>query len=366
MSQAKHKKRIAVICFLDGYANSSKPTIIKAVLSARGHDVTLVNTKFMSRLGETGTKRLVPSPRPAAFLIYILETLDFVTGRFPWLRSVRHRLLLGQMKLRAALLAPLVSKFDVVVCESPIDSLVFLRNLGDAMTIYDCATPLADEHYYGGELGERQYARFKQLETEVYRAVDHLSFHWACYADYVKKHYEDTGNIFIFDGSAAEKDTVAHYAAKPKIVYLGYLAGYWINLPLLSRLSKLYDIDVYGAPEPPSALGLHYKGYAKPSVLAEYQFGIITITDDQLRSEGFSAKHVEYLSYGLPVLVPTWRVSARGMKGTLFYDEDNFLDIIKQYSKRSAWQKMSDAALAQAGEYSTDKTMRTFIKLIER
>ena len=89
---------------------------------------------------------------------------------------------------------------------------------------------------------------------------------------------------------------------------MGYLKGYWNNIPLLARLSQKYEIDVYGGPKPPKKYGLNYRGYTpNTDILAEYQFGLITITDDPLRRSSFSSKHLEYMNYGLPVLTPDWR-----------------------------------------------------------
>jgi hypothetical protein len=42
-------------------------------------------------------------------------------------------------------------------------------------------------------------------------------------------------------------------------------------------------------------------------VLLSYQAGLITCTRDELRRDGFSAKHLQYLAHGLPVLAPEWR-----------------------------------------------------------
>jgi carbamoylphosphate synthase large subunit len=112
---------------------------------------------------------------------------------------------------------------------------------------------------------------------------------------------------------------------------------------------------VYGQPKPPSSLNLNYKGYAKPDILSQYQLGLITITKDQLRREGTSAKHVEYLSYGLPVLVPEWRTSVKGMGGSIFYTEENFLSVIAKLTKKSNWNIASQQALREAKQYDWEK-----------
>jgi len=42
-------------------------------------------------------------------------------------------------------------------------------------------------------------------------------------------------------------------------------------------------------------------------VVAEHQFEVITCTEDELRRHGVSAKHVDHLAHGLPLLTCAWR-----------------------------------------------------------
>ncbi len=60
--------------------------------------------------------------------------------------------------------------------------------------------------------------------------------------------------------------------------------------------------------------------------MAEYQIGLVTISDDPLRRLSFSSKQLEYYSYGLPVLVPAWRTDPVLAPGTVAYTEETFLD----------------------------------------
>lgn len=352
---------------MDGFANSSKPAHIENFLAAHGYDVKLLNTMFLSRLSDNGYKRFLPAIRPSLFLLYCLELISYTQGRFLAFsrKNTYYYLVVSRMRLRRKIVGPLLKGYDHIICESPMDSLVFLDDMKETNTIYDCATPMADELYYGNELTKKQHSKFKTSEIKVYESVNHLSFHWQCYADYVKKYYKDTGNIFIFNGGTDEPAAKAQYSSKPKIVYLGHLGGYWTNLPLLSKLSKTCDIDVYGSPAPPKELGLNYKGYAKPTVLADYQFGLITLSKDRLRREGFSAKHVEYLSYGLPVLIPDWRTSTKNMGGTVHYTPDTFSELIAKYSDEREWARTSQAALIQAAEYEWETVLNPLLGMLE-
>jgi hypothetical protein len=162
-----------------------------------------------------------------------------------------------------------------------------------------------------------------------------------------------------------ETASKAEYTMNPKIVYLGKLDGYWINLPLLSKLSKIYPIDVYGSPAPDPKYELNYKGYATSDILSQYQFGLITITDDKLRREGFSAKHLDYLSYGLPVLIPEWRANAKNLKGTVLFNEDNFLSCIRYYAQKEQWDILHTEALQQAKELRWENTLKALDNILE-
>jgi hypothetical protein len=143
------------------------------------------------------------------------------------------------------------------------------------------------------------------------------------------------------------------------------LSSRFIDIPLLSRLAKLYPhIDVYGAPPPDPALGLNYLGYASPTVLQEYQLGLITCTQDELRRNGFSAKHLEYLAHGLPVLVPKWRSHLDLLRGSIPYDELTFSAVVNALSDEHEWRRVSDEAYAQAQRLSWDETLRPLERLL--
>src|SRR6185437_15284485 len=126
------------------------------------------------------------------------------------------------------------------------------------------------------------------------------------YARYAVRHYGISGaNILTLDFGCTPAARRAEFKDPPRVIYLGSLSSRFIDLPLLSRLGRIYPhIDVYGGPAPDPKLGLNYLGYAHPSILQKYQLVLITCTRDELRREGFSAKHLHYLAYGLPVLAP--------------------------------------------------------------
>lgn len=363
-----NSQRIGILANLDGFANSRKPFAIESTLTERGHDVTIVDTRYMSRVSTRGVLRVLPSPEPRKLLLYIAGAAFRTLERLPCRIAApfNYYLYLLQMHLRGQLNIRKARDFDVVICEMQIDSAVMLKDLAGARKIYDCATPFADELYYGGKLTERGYRKFKSFEMNVFEACDHLSFHWHSYASYVKKYYGDVSSVFTFDFMTEPKGQRVHFNSEPRIAYIGSLGGYWIDLQLLSELTKIYPhIDVYGLPKPPKRYGLNYKGYATLEVLHSYQFGLITSSKDQLRREGFSAKHLDYLAIGLPVLVPEWRESASELRGTITYNVDNFMEQLKTYSNEDAWNKMSKEALEQSEQYSAENVMKDLIRIVE-
>jgi hypothetical protein len=362
---SRDKINVCVVCTLDGYANSSKPDYIKSELQKRGFNVVLLNTIHYGRAGSTKLSQFVPNLSTNGLIIFFCELImHLIRSKYSFAKHTLYYFTEFQMNARARVLKRKIENFDFVIFESMIDSYGILKFDGFGKTIYDCATPFADEMYFGDELTESQYVKFKNKELRVYNKADHLSFHWSCYGDYVKKYYNYKGNTFTFDYGVVAKKIKARYSAKPRIVYLGYLGGYWINTSLLAKLSKMYDIDVFGSPKPDVSLNLNYKGYANTNVLADYQFGLITITKDRLRSEGFSAKHIEYLSYGLPVLMPEWRTSTTDMKGTISYNEANFERIIKKYSNKKVWTDAAKSAQAESKKYSREKMILPLIDIL--
>jgi hypothetical protein len=208
-------------------------------------------------------------------------------------------------------------------------------------------------------LTERQRRRFRRFEREIYERADRLSFDWETYASYVVTHYgADVGNLLQLNWGCTPVAERARFNDPPRIVMLSSLSSHFINLPLLSRLSKLYPIDVYGGPPPDPALGINYLGWAPPSVLRDYQLGLITCSKDELRRDGFSAKNMAYIEHGLPVLVPAWRRHMDLIRGCVPYDEDTFVSVIERLSHEPEWRKLSDEAYAQSLQWTWERTLQ--------
>ncbi|MEZ0089012.1 hypothetical protein [Streptacidiphilus sp. EB129] len=363
-------KRVLVVCQLDGYANQLKPLQVQRFLRERGHQVTLVDTYRLSRAsarpGSVGSR--LPAPAPRRLALYATEAASALLLRREGLRrTLSYHLLLADQRLRRGILRsslPL-DEFDLIVCEEPYDAGV-LTGAGPARTLYDCPTPWADELLLEGRLTGRQHRSLRRREAALFEGVDHLAFHWDSYARYAVEHYGISGrNLLTLNFGCVPSPRRARFRDPPRIAYLGSLSSRFINLDLLARLTRLYPhIDVYGGPPPDPRLGLRHLGYASPEVLADYQLGLVTCTRDELRRDGFSAKHLQYFAHGLPVLVPSWRRHLEGLRGSVPYDESTFGPAVAALGDPAEWQRLSDEAYAQAGRLAWDRTLQPLESLL--
>lgn len=364
-------KRVLIVCQLDRFANGMKPVEIQRFLRERGHEVRLVDTYYLSRAssapGSFGSK--LPRFGLRRFALYAVEAASVPLTRY-WKFGRRHlsyHELVADYRLRRSILGSSLAldDFDLIICEHPHDAGVLMVRTS-ARTLYDCPTPWADEMYFEDRLTERQHRKLRRLETELFECVDHLAFHWETYARYAVDHYGISGrNLLRLNWGCTPVAQRAEFSDPPRVVYFGSLGSRFIDVPLLSRLAKLYPhIDVYGGPPPDSSFGLNYLGYAPPTVLRQYQLGLITCTQDELRREGFSAKHLHYLAYGLPVLVPVWRRHIDLLRGSVAYDERTFTLVIDALRNEEEWQRASDEAYAQAQRLTWDETLRPLETLL--
>lgn len=357
-------RRVLLVCQLDGYANGWRPVEIEQFLRRRGHEVQVANTYYLSRASADSStiRNKLPRLRPRFLALYGVEAVSrLFTRRWDFgRRHLSYYVLRADCRLRRDILGsslPL-DDFDAIISATPHDAEV-LTVPTSAHTFYDCPQPWADEVWYEGRLTPRQREKFRRYEIDLLESVDSLSFSWESYARYAIERYRISGsNLRQLNWGCVPAAERARFDDPPRVVYIGSLTSRYINLPLLSRLTKLYPhIDVYGGPPPDPSLGLNYRGWAPPTVLQQYQFGLITCTKDEIRREGFSAKHLDYIAYGLPVLVPAWRRHMELLQGSVPYDEDTFLSVIESLSRQDEWTRVSDRAYAQARRLTWEKTL---------
>lgn len=366
-------KRILLIGQLDGYANSVRPLAIQRFLEERGHEVRLFDTSRLSRASRSprSIRRKLPALRPDKLALYMTEVASALLTRRWELgrRRLSYHLAMADHRLRRAILKsslPL-DDFDLVIGETPNNAGV-LTAVRSARTLYDCPQPWADEAYFQGRFTARQHKRLRRFESRLFERVDHLAFSWETIGKYAVEQYGISGrNLITLNYGCTPSADRVRFDDPPRIVYLGFLGmeGF-INLPLLARLSSLYpNIDVYGGPPPDPRLKLNYLGYAPPDVLRNYQIGLITCSKDLPMRQGFSAKQLTYIAYGLPVLVPAWRRNAGLEPGSVYYTEETFRSCIDMLSDEKRWQSVSDEAYAHAHQLSWDNTLRPLETLLD-
>jgi hypothetical protein len=366
-------KRVMVICQLDRYANGLKPLAIEQYLRERGHEVRVMDTYYLSRASSSRSSfgRKLPSLRPMRTLLYATElalllfTRRWTLGR----RLLSYHLLVADYRLRSSILRsslPL-DDFDLVICETPYDAGV-LAHCTSASTLYDCPAPWADELYYDGRLTRCQHLKLRRREMQVFEGVDHLAFHWESYTRYALEQYGISGhNLLALNFGCNPSIYRARFAEPVRVVYLGNLSAGFNDTPLLARLAASYpEIDVYGGPAPDPDLGLNYLGYAPTvDVLGKYQLGLVTCSKDALRRDGFSSKHVQYLAYGLPVLVPAWRRHLDLLRGSVPYTEETFRSVVDAMNDETRWQTASDEAYDQALCLDWERTLRPLEEILD-
>jgi hypothetical protein len=246
-------------------------------------------------------------------------------------------------------------QYDLLICESSLDQAVVLGRIADKQLL-DLPSPFADELMFAGHLSAAAHRRIRALEEDCMRSSDRFSYHWPSYEQYAKANYATSARWLECSYGVEQKELRARFACPLRVVFLGSLSGPWVNLPLLERLSALYPhLDVWGGPPPAGPLAARYRGYA-PSldILASYQVGLVTLTDDLLRRSSFSSKQLEYMSYGLPVLVPAWRSDALLAPGTTPYKETTFLEELANLSNPANWAQASARSIALASQLSWD------------
>ena len=101
-------------------------------------------------------------------------------------------------------------------------------------------------------------------------------------------------------------------------------------------------------------------------VLSTYQFGLVAVGDDRLKKHGFSAKILDYVSYGLPTLVPNWHKIHPKIDGCIYFDETNFISRIEDYLDKNKWKGKSGEAYEYAQQHSWDKTLKPLLCILDK
>jgi hypothetical protein len=259
--------------------------------------------------------------------------------------------------------------YNAVIGVESIPSYVLTRDL-KCLKIFSWEAMLADEFYFEARAKKHfdpdRIRRVRAMELEICEKSDYVVFPWETTENFVRKNIYDGTNFMTIRYGCYPKTERVKYSFPPSIVSVGGMQGQCQNAELLSYLTNIspYIIDAYGG-RPERKYRVNYKGFA-PSldVLYNYQFGLNTVSKDIFRRNHFSSRVLAYLAYGLPVLSPDWMQLSHDLKGCLPYNENNFVDLVDQYSDRREWEQLSKEAHAQACELDWNNTLKPLERLI--
>ena len=234
----------------------------------------------------------------------------------------------------------------------------------------DLPTPFSEELKYSHKFPPFIIFLISRLEKFAYAKSKFITFHWYKYLVFTRTKYPHLQNLHTLNWGCSPQLAYAKPNQPPAIVYLGNANSYWENPSLLVMLLKnsTYPIKIFSYtdihPQLQPLLNYPIKPIKNPGIPAKYQFGLVTISDDPLRQNGFSAKHLLYLSYGLPVLCPQWRHDRLLSPAIIYYNRNNFNQQVKKYSQPKLWQKKHQAALKLAKQLNWQITLKPLLTLL--
>jgi hypothetical protein len=340
--------RIAVLEMYAGdrMATGERGRAIVRFLRERGHDVDVLS----------------PPPR-------LLE--NFFRMRFSlWSRvkrrALRRRFLPHLWDCVADDLVPRIQagRYQAVIGRLQPVAYAMTRLDRSALRIFDCANIGFFEAYHGwnadlAEL-EREYAK----EMEIYHAADYVLMPHQLLADFFSQYVLDSPKVKTVRLGCYPAARTASYSASPRLVYAGsysYIQDPYL-LSLLTAASP-YPIECYGHRNPNFSFlpaRLEYRGFGDAiDFLADYQCGVITVSQDRLRRHSPSTKFAYYFAYGLPVLFPEWMEEGHSYAAAVPFSEATFASQARRVcSDRGAWQTLSEAAGAAAKELTWDHVLQ--------
>jgi glycosyltransferase involved in cell wall biosynthesis len=348
--------RIALVEMYPGdkMATGERGRALFRFLSERGHDVQVV---------APAEKRLA----------------DFYRFRFStWSRAkrraLRREILPHLWDYVADELAPRLDegKFDIVVARLQPVAYALTRLKSPCLKIFDAANIAFLESYHGWNADMSEIEVEYRKEIEICRAADYIFLHHDILAQFFRAHVFDSDKVVTVRMGCYPAKRVASHSSSPRIVYAGsyrYIQDPYL-LSLLARVSP-YPIDCYGKKDPNFSFlpaPLSYRGYREDAAfMAEYQCGLITISQDRLRRHSPSTKFAYYFAHGLPVLFPDWMKEGYTYPAAIPFNEDNFADQARAVCESPGeWRRLSGAAVKTAEGFVWDRVLAPFDDIINR
>jgi hypothetical protein len=263
--------------------------------------------------------------------------------------------------------------YDVVIGRNAPIAYVLAQDV-PGLKILDMANVTALELYHSSGWDDAELIETWEKEQEIIRSADVVCVHHSLLERFIRKYIIDDPKIITvrMGCDAFESNRRARYCADARFVYAG--SYYYFQDPfLLSWLTKIspFPIDCYGSRNPQYPFlphPLNYRGFGKTlGFLADYQAGVITVSQDRLRRHSPSTKFAYYFSAGLPVLFPEWMMEGHEYEAAVPYTEDNFCDVARALiADPVRWQRLSDAALVLAGQLRWDKVLQPLADIIQQ
>lgn len=355
----RRRIKIIIVASLDGSANEERAKNVMAKLRNVGFQVSFFDAvKHFSQM--TRVKYFFISPN-----IFI----NYAGGLFKHKLKLRKQYpLVEEMFLRGDIIRKYLKdeRVKIVICQNPQDMTCLLQKSKGLLTIYDTPIIYSEEIKNLNIYSQKVVKTITEIEGNVFETADGVAFQWEIYFKLAKLLDKKITNPFIANWGCVKQSKYSRFSKKPKMIYLGKLNTGWVNPKLLVDIQKtsLVPVDIFSYETPDERYqALKFSGFLDNlEKVSDYQFGLITISNDQLRKYGFSAKHLLYISFGLPVLCPEWRKDNTLEQATIYYNKQNFNNIVKQYGQKKEWEKKHRAAIQLARKFDWNKTLKPLVK----
>ncbi|MFA5025597.1 MAG: glycosyltransferase family A protein [Candidatus Shapirobacteria bacterium] len=282
------------------------------------------------------------------------------------------KLITQTMLLKGMIISRLLIKnrSSLAIIQYPEDMLAVIHPNRPYQTLYDSPTIYSHELAQSQLFSQKTISDIQQFEKNVFKNSDFISFHWYTIQNLAKKFNYKIKHLLNLNWGCQNQSQITTFKKNPKIIHLGKLNSYWVNPKLLSVISEKNNLKIFSYETPDSNFYpklSNFFGYLKDeNQIAKYQFGLITLSQDKLRSESFSAKHLLYFSYGLPVLCPEWRKDKLLNDGTIYYNEKNINRQIKKYSEKKLWLKKHQSALRISQSLDWNISLKPLLTIINK
>lgn len=365
------KKKLLIIYSRDGMANSLRVNQIKKAVEKVGIRVELFDsTSFFNDFYQKKSQE-----NWWTWLKYHLRFLKPLCYFSAEYRLAQKYPFLGKLRQRAMLIARHKSFITshIIMTPSTFEMMSLLKKYPWQKIVYDAQTCFVDEikleNFHSGAEEMRLLAKY---EKKVLENADVVTFGWPSIKNFlIKKYNPSFKQVVEANWGCLFREKVSALTEEVKIVFIGNTSNYWTASEELVELVKnsKYKVDIFGKLKNKSIQSLDsYLGYLsqdKIYKISNYQFGLITLSQDKLRKETFSAKHLSYFSFGLPVLCPEWRKDPLLAPGTIYYRPENFDQVVAQYSQPDLWKKKHRAALEIARKSLWSNQLRSLAEEIK-